>query len=64
MVKRSKTVHKQGRKHHYNLGAVFDKHIKCEFEERDVDATMKTMISQPHVHHVPVSTGGVGYDGV
>ena len=37
----------------YNLGAVFDKHIKCEFQNHDVDATMKTMVREPYVHHVP-----------
>ena len=47
-----------------NLGAVFDKHIKHEFEDQDVDATMETMTKKPYVHHVPVMTGGVGYDGV
>jgi carboxymethylenebutenolidase len=47
-----------------NLGAVFDEHIKHEFVDQDVDATMKTMIAEPYVHHVPVMTGGVGYAGV
>ena len=47
-----------------NLGAVFDLHIKCEFEDHDVDATMQKMTKEPYVHHVPVMTGGVGYDGV
>ena len=50
--------------HHPNLGAIFDKHIKCEFEDHDVDATMKTMVKEPYVHHVPTLTGGIGYDGV
>ena len=49
---------------HTNLGAIFDKHVKCEFEDHDVDATMKTMVKEPYVHHVPTLTGGVGYDGV
>jgi carboxymethylenebutenolidase len=25
---------------------------------------MKTMVRDPYVHHVPVMTGGVGYDNV
>jgi carboxymethylenebutenolidase len=25
---------------------------------------MKTMVKEPYVHHVPVLTGGVGYDNV
>ncbi|HJT48003.1 MAG TPA: hypothetical protein VJ729_07445, partial [Nitrososphaeraceae archaeon] len=41
-----------------NLGAVFDKHVKCEFQDHDVDATMKTMVREPYVHHVPMMTGG------
>ena len=47
-----------------NLGKVFDKHIKFEFKDKDVGLTMKTMVKEPYVHHVPVLTGGVGYDGV
>ena len=48
----------------YSLGAIFDKHIKCEFQDHDVDATMKTMVKEPYVHHVPMMTGGRGYDEV
>ena len=47
-----------------NLGVVFDQHIKHEFEDHDVDATMQTMTKEPYVHHVPMMTGGVGYQGV
>lgn len=46
------------------LGSVFDKHVKFEFEDKDVESTMKTMVKEPYVHHVPVMTGGVGYNGV
>jgi carboxymethylenebutenolidase len=47
-----------------DLGAIFDKHVKCEFEDHDVDKTMKTMVKEPYVHHVPTLTGGIGYEGV
>lgn len=47
-----------------NLGVVFDQHIKHEFEDHDVDATMQTMTKEPYVHHVPMMTGGVGYQAV
>src|SRR5919205_1111697 len=47
-----------------DLGAIFDKHVKSEFEDHDVDATMKTMVKEPYVHHIPTLTGGIGYDGV
>ncbi len=50
--------------HQPNLGVVFDRHIKHEFEDHDVDATMQTMTKEPYVHHVPMMTGGVGYQGV
>ena len=55
---------KKKNRRHPNLGAVFDKHLKCEFEEHDVDATMKTMVKEPYVHHIPTLTGGMGYVGV
>ena len=57
----------QGKKnplHPHKLGKVFDEHIKNEFEKQDVGATMKTMVKEPYVHHIPVLTGGFGYDGV
>ena len=47
-----------------NLAVVFDKHVNCEFEEKDVDATMRTMTKEPYVYHIPVLTGGMGYDEV
>jgi carboxymethylenebutenolidase len=55
---------KKKNRRHPNLGAVFDKHVKCEFQDHDVDTTMKTMVKEPYVHHVPTLTGGIGYDGV
>ena len=47
-----------------NLGSIFDKHVKSEFVYKDLVATMKTMVKEPYVHHVPVMTGGVGYNRV
>ncbi len=47
-----------------NLGEIFDKHVKHEFIDHDVDATMKTMVKEPYVHHIPVLTGGIGYKAV
>ena len=47
-----------------NLGNIFDKHVKFEFEDKDVELTMKTMVNEPYVHHVLVMTGGIGYEGV
>src|SRR5262245_63362433 len=45
-------------------GAVFDAHVRAEFVERSVDATMATMNDAPYVTHVPVLTGGYGRDEV
>ena len=50
---------KKIRPHVNRLGKVFDEHIKCEFERRDIEATMKTMIKEPYVHHIPTLTGGI-----
>lgn len=47
-----------------DLGAIFDAHVKHEFEHKDVDATLSTMTDDPYVHHVPMATGGVGRQGV
>ena len=55
---------KDGKSSSIGLGKIFDKHIRCEFEDKNVESTMKTMVREPYVHHVPVMTGGVGYDNV
>jgi carboxymethylenebutenolidase len=46
------------------MAAVFDEHMAAEFAQRDLDAAMATMSEDPHVYHVPVMTGGVGFEGV
>jgi carboxymethylenebutenolidase len=61
---RKKLVNDDSYDQEQNLGTAFDQHIKHEFQDHDVDATMVTMIREPYVHHVPVMTGGIGYDGV
>ena len=45
-------------------GALFDAHTRAEFQTRDLDATMATMVDEPAVLHVPTATGGVGRDEV
>jgi carboxymethylenebutenolidase len=47
---------------HYDLSALWELHTMHEFGTRDVDATMKTMVAQPYVNHIPTLTGGVGHD--
>ncbi len=46
---------------HYNLSHLWDKHCEYEFDTRNVDDTMATMVAQPYVNHIPTLTGGVGY---
>jgi carboxymethylenebutenolidase len=45
-----------------DLEALWDAHCRCEFDTRDVDATMATMVDEPYVNHIPTMTGGVGHD--
>ena len=44
----------------YDLSALWDQHCYQEFAARDVAATMKTMVDNPYVNHIPTMTGGVG----
>jgi carboxymethylenebutenolidase len=46
----------------YDLEALWEAHCRYEFETRDVDATMATMVDEPYVNHIPTMTGGVGHD--
>src|ERR1700751_3024934 len=45
-----------------NLVELWEEHCRCEFEKRDVNATMATMVPQPYVNHIPTMTGGAGYE--
>ena len=44
----------------HDLAALWEAHCRHEFETRDADATMATMVAEPYVNHVPTMTGGVG----
>jgi carboxymethylenebutenolidase len=46
--------------HAADLGSIFDAHVKCEFVDHDVTATMQTMVPEPYLLHVPTLTGGAG----
>jgi len=37
----------------FDLEAIWDEHTRFEFEERDVEKTMSTMVAEPYVNHVP-----------
>ena len=43
-----------------DLGVVFDAHVRAEFVDKDVAATMATMTAEPYLTHVPTITGGTG----
>jgi carboxymethylenebutenolidase len=45
-----------------DLGLLFDDHVALEFQAKDADATMSTMVDDPTVIHVPVLTGGRSTD--
>jgi len=44
----------------FDLSGLWDQHTMHEFATRDVAATMKTMVDNPYVNHIPTLTGGVG----
>lgn len=45
-----------------SLSDRWDEHVKYEFATRDTEDTLKTMVPDAYVNHVPVLTGGVGHD--
>jgi carboxymethylenebutenolidase len=45
---------------HYNLEALWEKHLEGEFVTCDADATVSTMIPRAYVNHVPTMIGGYG----
>ncbi|KAF8755491.1 Lea domain protein [Rhizoctonia solani] len=44
----------------FDLESIWEAHTQFEFEGRDVDATMSTMVAEPYVNHIPTLTGGIG----
>ena len=44
------------------LSERWDEHVKYEFATRNTEETLKTMVADAYVNHVPVMTGGVGHD--
>jgi len=42
------------------LEQVWAEHLKGEFETKDVEATLATMVEDAHVNHMPVNTGDRG----
>ena len=46
------------------LEAVWDAHISAEFETKDADATVETMVEHAWLLHVPVATGARGREAL
>ncbi|HTQ33804.1 MAG TPA: nuclear transport factor 2 family protein [Stellaceae bacterium] len=45
-----------------DLVALWEEHIRHEFDTKDTGATLATMVPDAYVDHVPVLTGGRGHD--
>lgn len=43
-----------------SLPALWEEHVRYEFDLRDTESTLDTMVPDAYVNHVPVLTGGVG----
>jgi carboxymethylenebutenolidase len=44
------------------LNDIWEEHVRYEFNTRNTDDTLATMVDDAYVNHVPVLTGGVGRD--
>ena len=44
------------------LSDVWDEHMACEFAVGDTEETLRTMVPDAYVNHIPVLTGGVGHE--
>jgi carboxymethylenebutenolidase len=46
------------------IADVWAEHCRCEFELRDVDATLATMTDDAHLLNIPTGHGGTGREGM
>src|SRR5258706_15710016 len=46
------------------LNDLWEEHVRDEFATRDTEATLRTMVPDAYVNHVPVMTGGVGREAL
>ncbi len=46
------------------LEQLWAEHLKGEFESKDVEATLATMVEDAYVNHMPVNTGGRGKEAL
>ncbi|KAK0283647.1 hypothetical protein LTR35_006106 [Friedmanniomyces endolithicus] len=43
-----------------DLEKIWEEHVALEFATKDAAATMRTMVAEPYVNHIPTLTGGIG----
>mgnify|MGYP003288530692 CR=1 FL=1 len=43
---------------------LWEEHLKDEFETRNTEDTLETMVEDAYVNHIPVMTGGVGQEAL
>src|SRR6266567_1731415 len=46
--------------HQDNLARLWEEHMRHEFETKNTEDTLATMVEDAYVNHIPVMTGGVG----
>ena len=47
-----------------DIERLWAEHLKGEFETKDVELTLATMVEDAYVNHMPVNTGGRGKDAL
>jgi carboxymethylenebutenolidase len=61
MVEQGETVDRLSSK---QLEQLWAEHLKGEFETKDVETTLSTMVDDAYVNHMPVNTGGRGKEAL
>ncbi len=46
------------------LAELWEEHVRYEFDTRNTEDTLATMVEDAYVNHIPVMTGGVGRDAL
>jgi carboxymethylenebutenolidase len=47
-----------------DLAALWEEHVKYEFETGNTEDTLNTTVEDAYVNHIPVLTGGVGWEAL
>src|SRR5260221_1526185 len=50
--------------HQDNLARLWEEHMRHEFETKNTESTLATMVEDAYVNHIPVMTGGCGKDAL